>query len=276
MFFINLAQDPTAIPDEQVAQVIEQTTQAIDSFNNLGLFMAVLLIILVVVVLAGAIILLMSYSNRNTNQTALNALSLSHADKINEIKEAREERREAREKDETYRQQFLAALALLAGKQLDVRTGVQAAEEHIIKQVKTSEGVVGENIETSSEEAAANFEELKDLFIMTFDMYMQDPRATLDRIKRMQQALADGDRAKAQRVVNEQGTSLQAVLDAEIAVTDQQNKKPAPKAAKDTPDAELAAQIAAATAAAAAAATATVAATAAAVALTATENEAKP
>lgn len=276
MLFINLAQDPTAIPDEQVAQVIEQTTQAIESFNNLGLFMAVLLIILVVVVLAGAFALVVSFSNRKTAQSAMDALSLSHADKINEIREAREERREAREKDESYRQQFLAALALLAGKQLDVRTGVQAAEDLIVKQVKSSESVVGENIETASEEAAANFEELKDLFIMTFDMYMQDPRATLERIKRMQQALADGDRAKAQRVVNEQGTSLQAVLDAEIAVTDKQNKKTAPKAADDAPNDERAAQIAAATAAADAAATATVAATAAAVALTAPENEANP
>jgi hypothetical protein len=67
---------------------------------------------------------------------------------------------------------------------------------------------------------AQSMGDLKDLFIMTFDMYMENPRATYERIKRMQKAWAEGDMDKAQAVVDEDVPKIDATRPAVSAAAD--------------------------------------------------------
>ena len=85
-------------------------------------------------------------------------------------------------------EQWLMMFTALTGKQVEIRSAIQ-------RSAHTSE--------LSQAQIIQSLEEFKGLFIMTIDMMMEDPRATYERIKRMQKAWAEGDMEKAQNVVDE-------------------------------------------------------------------------
>lgn len=69
--------------------------------------------------------------------------------------------------------------------------------------VKGAESRLGTKVEEARDATVQSLERFKDLFIMTIDLMMEDPSATFERIKRMQNAWAEGDMEKAQAVVDE-------------------------------------------------------------------------
>jgi hypothetical protein len=101
-------------------------------------------------------------------------------------RDEREANRERQRNQEN--RQWLMMFSALTGKQIEVKTTVEKAAH-------TSE--------MSQAQIIQSLEEFKGLFIMTIDMMMEDPRATYERIKRMQAAWAEGDMEKAQNVVDE-------------------------------------------------------------------------
>ena len=87
--------------------------------------------------------------------------------------------------------QWLMMFGAITGKQTELRAAVDRSA-HVS--------------EMSQAQIIKSLEEFKGLFIMTIDMMMEDPRATYERIKRMQKAWAEGDMEKAQEVVDEAAT----------------------------------------------------------------------
>lgn len=114
----------------------------------------------------------------------------------------RENRLEAQETQRLQeRQQFMLLFGTLTGKQGE-----------LLRAVERSERKIGSQVETSADDTTQSLEDFKDLFIMTIDMMMEDPRATRERIKRMQKAWAEGDMNKAQAVADETQPTTESVV----------------------------------------------------------------
>jgi hypothetical protein len=107
-------------------------------------------------------------------------------------RDAREDRAQEQRAEDS--KQWLLMFTALTGKQTEIKTAVQRSAH---------------TVEMSQAQIVQSLEEFKGLFIMTIDMMMEDPRATYERIKRMQKAWAEGDMEKAQDVVDE-GQAIKA------------------------------------------------------------------
>lgn len=94
MHILNLAQDPTPISDEAVVQVVEQVGKALDIFNDLGVFMVVLLAFVLLIGFTGVIVLIVVLTGRKGNAATVDVLSMTNADKIKEVQEMRQQHRE--------------------------------------------------------------------------------------------------------------------------------------------------------------------------------------
>lgn len=156
MHFIHLAQDPTAIPDAAVVEVVEQATKAIDTFNNLGVFMAVL----GVFAFFALAILILVWSNRNTSNTAVTTQAQVIVDKARENQELKDERREDKLRQQQYQEQFLAMLAVLAGKQTDISTGLTSSEARLTSQITTSESTIKGRVQTVGDANIARLDKI--------------------------------------------------------------------------------------------------------------------
>lgn len=114
----------------------------------------------------------------------------------------RDVRQDSQDKQRTQdNQQFMLLFATLTGKQGELQRAVERSERSVNKKV-----------ETSADDTTQSLEDFKDLFIMTIDMMMEDPRATRERIKRMQKAWAEGDMNKAQAVADETQPTAESVV----------------------------------------------------------------
>lgn len=98
-------------------------------------------------------------------------------------------------------------LGSLVTAQRQTTTSIRGSEKRLSEQVEGARGATSQSLE-----------EFKDLFIMTFDMYMKNPPATYESIKRMQKAWAEGNMEKAQAVADEPAP-VAAIADALAAVT---------------------------------------------------------
>lgn len=76
-------QIPTTTPTPPPAEIIREATQALDTWNQLGPVMGLLL----VVALAVVAILIIAYFNRNSNAQAISVLASSNAAKEREVQE---------------------------------------------------------------------------------------------------------------------------------------------------------------------------------------------
>lgn len=107
-----------------------------------------------------------------------------------------DDEREQRKEDN---RQWFMMFAALTGKQAEIETAIHRSSR-----------TLGDKVDESQESANRDLSDFKDLFIMTFDMYMENPRATYARIKRMQKAWAAGDMETAQAVADEKPENKQA------------------------------------------------------------------
>lgn len=79
-------QFPTTTPTQPPSVIIQQATEALDTWNQLGPIMGLLL----VVALAVVAILVIAYFNRNSNAQALGVLVAANAEKEREVREFKE------------------------------------------------------------------------------------------------------------------------------------------------------------------------------------------
>lgn len=182
MLGFNFAQDTTTVPDAVVVEVVEQATKAIDTFNSLGVFMAVLLVFSLFVI----VILILVWSNRKTGQTALDVVSISNADKVKEVQEMREERRQEiaieRIRQQANHDQFMTALTLLAGKQTEIASGVTSSESRVKEQVVASETNIKGSVAASADANTAGFEKVYKILDTAFQIALArppDPQAAI-------------------------------------------------------------------------------------------------
>lgn len=168
MPFIHLAQDPTPVSDAAVVEVVQQATEAIDAFSNLGVFMAVLFVIALLIIFFGAIVLVVVWSNRNSNNITLTTLAKVAADETKKSEVLIQS-------DLRYREQFLAALAVLSGKQSEISTGVTSSESRVTSQMVQSETNIKGRIATGAEANLASFEKLYKLVDMAFKIELARP-----------------------------------------------------------------------------------------------------
>lgn len=200
MHFIHLAQEPTPVSDAVVVEVVQQATEAIDAFSNLGVFMAVLFVFAVLIILFGAIVLVLVWSNRNTSGVAVNTLAQSNTEKIAEIQEARRQRNEEitleRNRHQQNHDQFMLMIAALTSKQVEgdaaVTASLSGSETHIIT-----------SVEGARDDIVEGLKEYRRFNIIMLDMLLQDPPAGRSRIKRAMKAYAEGDMRGAQAVADE-------------------------------------------------------------------------
>lgn len=155
MHFIHLAQDPTPATDPQVIDAVEQATKAIDTFNNLGVFMAVL----GVFVFFALAILVLVWSNRNTANIAVTTLAQVNADKAKENQELKDERREEKIQRQLNHDQFMLMIAALTARQTEgdaaVAASVSGSEQTVKQAVTSSEGRVIASVVSSKEDVLA-------------------------------------------------------------------------------------------------------------------------
>lgn len=155
MLFIHLAQDPTTAPDPQVIDAVEQATKAIDTFNNLGVFMAVL----GVFTFFALAILVLAWSNRSTSNIAVSTLAQVNADKAKENQELKEERRQDKIRQQQNHDQFMLMIAAITTRQTEGDaqvSGVVTTSEQTVKQaVTSSEGRVIASVTASKDDVIA-------------------------------------------------------------------------------------------------------------------------
>lgn len=152
MPFIHLAQ-ATDVPD---AEVVEQAVRVIDTFSSLGPFMAVL----AVITLAFLVILVVVFSGRNAGNVAMSALSRVNADKDEENKALKEEKRDDKLRQQQYQEQFLAMMAVIAGKQTDITTGLTSSEARLTSQISTSETTIKGRVQTVGDANIARLDKI--------------------------------------------------------------------------------------------------------------------
>lgn len=200
MHFIHLAQDPTTIPSSEVVEVVQQATEAIDAFSNLGVFMAVLFVFAVLIILFGAIVLVLVWSNRNTSGVAVNTLSQSNAEKIAEIQEVRRQRTEEitleRNRHQQNHEQFMLMFAAITNKQVE-------GDAAVVASLSGSESHVISSVEGARDDIVEGLKEYRRFNIIILDMLLQDPPAGRSRIKRAMKAFAEGNVQGAQAVADE-------------------------------------------------------------------------
>lgn len=155
MLFIHLAQDPTPATDPQVIDAVEQATKAIDTFNNLGVFMAVL----GVFAFFALAILVLVWSNRNTANIAVTTLAQVNAEKAKENNELKEERREEKIQRQQNHDQFMLMIAALTTRQTEgdaiVSASVSNSEQTVKQAVTSSEGRVIASVVSSKDDVLA-------------------------------------------------------------------------------------------------------------------------
>lgn len=155
MLFIHLAQDPTPVSDAAVVEVVQQATEAIDTFNNLGVFMATV----GVFAFFALAILVLVWSNRNTANIAVTTLAQVNADKARENQELKDERRTESLQRQQNHDQFMLMIAALTTRQAEgdaiVSASVSGSEQTVKQAVTSSEGRVIASVVSSKEDVLA-------------------------------------------------------------------------------------------------------------------------
>lgn len=200
MHFIHLAQDPTPVSDAVVVEVVQQATEAIDAFSNLGVFMAVLFVIALLIILFGAIVLVLVWSNRNSSGAAVNTLSQSNTEKINELIEIRRQRNEEitleRNRHQQNHEQFMLMFAAITNKQVE-------GDAAVVASMSGSQISIVASVEGARDDIVEGLKEYRSFNIIILDMLLQDPPAGRSRIKRAMKAFAEGNVQGAQAVADE-------------------------------------------------------------------------
>lgn len=231
MPFIHLAQDPTPIPDSQVAEVVVQATKAIDAFSDLGVFLAVLFVFALLIILFGSIVLVLVWSNRKTSGAAVNVLAQVNADKINELVEMRRQRDEEnkleRERHQERHDQLMLMFGAITSRQTEgdaqVSGAVTSSEQTVKQAVTSSEGRIIDSVVASKDDVLAVLKLLGKVNTDVFQPVSSEPPdlAAMQSILEDTLAAIANNKKRMQTAPARATSEVPAVtLPAEVVITD--------------------------------------------------------
>lgn len=154
---------------------------------------------------AAALLALAEVDRKREEQRAQDELALEtfRAKEAKELEEYRTKRAETEMAATALQVEVVKEIAALRMGQAKTTKAVGGAEKSIGLKIDAAQQRTSEHITLSSDKVLGGVEKLRELFMLAFDLFLENPPALPDRVDRMMLAFKAGDVVEAQAVADE-------------------------------------------------------------------------